>query len=337
MASEIVVQLTPYPASFIVEHAKRKRFAAGYIIGTRTAEEIVITDFIPLTHKDTEVPNTRAYREELHRRRAAKRRFTKQDPIGWYTAGQADEQLSPEDYQRWCNAPSIIFQNRNCLHLHCEMPYDEAAVPEILWTASIISEDPEDHTLKYSNHKVVVAPLNSLSSDVMINHITSIALYNGGHPYPRSKLLNIDEVAYLASLDNKTSTDAVNDEQRKLQKAVTAAEQIVTGGSGGSREAQEMIAAVESFRAIREEALQRQRDQTGRVDFNSQQFKDALTIKCAATILRKELTTIEMLSTMYAEDKERRPNGEGGEEGAAKDSQQQQQQQQQQAAAPQKQ
>ncbi|KPI90037.1 hypothetical protein ABL78_0897 [Leptomonas seymouri] len=322
MASEVVVQLTPYPASFIVEHAKRKRFAAGYIIGTRTAEEIVITDFIPLTHKDTEVPNTKAYREELHRRRAAKRRFTKQDPIGWYTAGQADEQLSPEDYQRWCNAPSVIFQNRNCLHLHCEMPYDDAAEPEIVWTASIISEDPEDHTLKYSNHKVILAPLNSLASDVMINHIASLTLYNGGHPYPRSKLLNIDEVAYVASLDNKTSTDAVNAEQKKLQRAVNAAEQIVTGGSGGSKEAQEMVTAVESFRKIREEALQRQRDQTGRVDFNSQQFKDALMIKCAATVLRKELAAIEMLSTVYGEDKERRANAEGGEEGAAKDPQQ---------------
>lgn len=323
MSSEIVVQLTPYPAAFIIEHAKRKSFAAGYIIGTRTAEEIVITDFIPLTHRDTEMPNQKQYREDLHRRRAAKRRFTKQDTIGWYTACQEGEQLSSADYQRWCNAPSVIFQNRNCLHLHCEMPHSDVATPEMVWSASIISEDPTDHTLKYSNHKVVLAPLNSVASDVMMNHVMSLALYNGGHAYPRSKLLNIDEVAYVASLDNKTSTDAVNEEQKRLQRAVTAAEQIVTGGSGGSKEAQEMMAAVENFREIREEALQRQRDQTGRVDFNSQQFKDALMIKCAATILRKEVAMIEMLSTVYGEDKERRPNAEGGEEGAAKDQQQQ--------------
>jgi hypothetical protein len=323
MASEFVVQLTPYPASFIVEHAKRKNFAAGFLIGTRTAEEIVITDFIPLTHKDTEVPTTKAYRDELHRRRAVKRRFTKQDTIGWYTACQEGELLSGDDYQRWCNAPSIIFHGRSSLHLHCEMPHSDAAAPEIAWSASIISEDPEDHTLKYSSHRVVLSPLNSLASDVMINHIMSLALYNGGHPYPRSKLLNIDEVAYVASLDNKTSTDAVNEEQKKLQKAVHTAEQIVTGGSGGSKDAQEMMTAVEEFRAIREEALQRQRDQTGRVDFNSQQFKDALMIKCAATILRKELTMIEMLSTVYGEEKDRRTNAEGGEEGAAKEQQQQ--------------
>lgn len=335
MPSDVVVQLTPYPAAFIIEHAKRKAFGAGYIIGTRTAEEIIITDFIPLTHKDTDMPNSKQYREELHKRHAIKRRFTKLSTIGWYTACQENEQLSGEDYQRWCNAPSVIFQNRNCLHLHCEMPHDNAAAPEVAWSASIISEDPSDHTIKYTSHKVVLAPLNSVASDVTIGHITSLALYNGGHAYPRSKLLNIDEVAYVASLDNKTSTDAVNEEQKRLQKAVTVAEQIVTGGSGNSKEAQEMMSAVESFREIREEALQRQRDQTGRVDFNSQQFKDALMIKCAATILRKELATIEMLSTVYGEEKERRANAEGGEEGAVKD--QQQQPQQQQAAGQQKQ
>ncbi|KAL7696382.1 hypothetical protein N2W54_004857 [Lotmaria passim] len=332
MASE-VVKLTPYPASFIIEHAKRRGFAAGYVIGTRTTEEIVVTDFIPLTHKDTEVPSTKSYREELLRRRAAKRRFTKHEVIGWYSAGRVDDQPTAEDYQRCCNAPSVIFQNRSCLHLHCEMPCDNAASPNITWTATTISENPEDHTFKCVDHKVVLAPLNSLASDVTINHIVSLALYNGGHAYPRSKLLNVDEVAYVASLDNKTSTDAVNEEQKKLQQAVSTAEQIVTGGSGGSREAHEMMTAVENFRAIREEALQRQRDQTGRVDFNSQQFKDALMIKCAATVLRKELITIEQLSTVYGEDKERRANTEGGEDGVAKEKDQPSQQ----AAAKQKQ
>lgn len=322
MSADVVVQLTPYPASFIVEHAKRRGFAAGYIIGTRTEEEIIITDFIPLTHADTDMPSTKAYRDMVQRLSAAKRRLTKQGPIGWYSAGRPGT-LSEGDYQRLCNAPVSIFHRRSCLHLHCEMPDPAAAAPHITWTASIISEDPEDHKLKYSEHKVILAPLSSVASDVMMNHITTQVLYNGGHAYARSKLLNIDEVAYIAGLENRSSTDAVNEEQRKLQGAVAEAEKVVSGGSGGSKEAQERMMAIENFRAIREEALQRQREQSGRVDFNSEQFKDALMIKCAATLLRKEVATIEMLSTVYGEEKERKPNNEGGEEGAAKEQQQQ--------------
>lgn len=322
MSSEVAIHLTPYPAAFIVEHAKRKKYAAGYILGTVRAEEIVITDFIPHTHKDTEVPNTKAHRAELTRRRAAKRRYTTQDLIGWYSAGQPGEDLSQEDYQLWCNAPSVIFQGRHCLHLHCEMPHENAAAPEVTWTASVVFEDPSDRTLKHIGHKVILAAMNSLASDVMLSHITSLVLYNGGHSYPRSKLLNLDEVAYVAAIDHKSSTDAVDEEQRRLEKAVAAAQEVVTGGSG-AKEAHEMMTAVENFRAIRDEALQRQRDQTGRMDFNSQQFKDALMIKCALTIIRKEIDQIEMLSTVYGDDTARR-NADG--EDKDKDKRQQQQQ-----------
>ncbi|KAK7194560.1 hypothetical protein NESM_000373700 [Novymonas esmeraldas] len=328
MASEVAIQLTPYPAAFIVEHAKRKKYAAGYILGTVRAEEIVITDFIPHTHKDTEVPNTKAHRAELNRRRAAKRRYTTQDLIGWYSAGQPGADLSEEDYQLWCNAPSVIFHGRHCLHLHCEMPHEDVAEPRVSWTASVVFEDAADHTLKHISHKVTLAPIGNLASDVMLSHITSLALYNGGRPFARSKLLNLDEVAYVASIDHKSSTEAVDEEQRRLERAVAAAQEAVAGRSGGSKEAEELKSAIDNFRAIRDEALQRQRDQTGRMDFNSQQFKDALMMKCVATILRKELDQIEHLSTVYGDDAARR-NAAGGEGNEKQQDQQQQQQQQQ--------
>lgn len=304
-----VVQLTPYPAAFILEHAKRKHFAAGLVIGSRTSDEIIVTDFIPISHNDTEMVNSKAYRTEILRRRNVKRRFTNHEVIGWYSAGQASEDITPDAYALWCDAPAVLFLGRNALHLHCELPDLKSTKLEVAWTACVVFEDKADRTLKRIDHKVVVAPANSVSSDVMLTCVASQVLYNGGRPYERSKLLNLDEVAYIAGVDNRSSTDAVNTVYDKMQKTVAE----VNGLLAAAREGNEKVKGVEiaeevgRLRTIREDALQRQRHQMARLDFNTQQIKDALLLKCTATVLLKGISQVSMLSTTYAEEGANRP------------------------------
>ncbi|EPY25179.1 hypothetical protein STCU_00550 [Strigomonas culicis] len=294
--SETEVYLTAYVSAAIVEHGKRRGAAAGYLLGTRTAKEIIITEYVPLTQNGDMAVSSKKYTSERTERLHAKQEFQKAALLGWYSASApTSDKVTAEEYSRWCEEASLSFAHkvaRYAVHLHCELPSARALA--VRWTATVTSNlrvDERQCVCQVVQTLPVVVPYASRHSatEVVLGHVASQLLYRGGYAQPRSGLTNLDAVAFDAARSggNSGPSEALLAVQEKLRETLQ--------GPAGASDAR-IQQAVAQIRAARKEEQERQLVSD---DYNTQKLKEALMIKYMSALLAKEIVQIEMLASQY--------------------------------------
>ncbi|CCW70961.1 unnamed protein product [Phytomonas sp. Hart1] len=309
------VDVSPYVAAAIVEHAKRRGVASGYLLGVRNVDNIHVGDFIPMTNAPPYADvSSKIYTAELDRRVRAKQAFVGARLIGWYAAGSRPRETGEEQMRLWCEAPAAAFARRvprQALYLHCALPSvdgaDETGSPNsnentkpgsglsLRWSAHItrnqLVPDEQDkarlHTvcLRVLPLRVRLTSQGHAASDVVLGHLQGL-LSGGDSTPPKPALLNLDHV--------RGGGEGLRAVQGKLEEAIRVAH--TAAGTPASRR---LLDQLDRIHAIKNEDLETHHHASAREDVNTQRFKDALMIKCMVMLLRKEISQIASLAHQY--------------------------------------
>ncbi|KAF5224621.1 Eukaryotic translation initiation factor 3 subunit F [Trypanosoma cruzi] len=319
--------LPPFVAAAIVEHAKRRRNSAGYLVGSRSGNQITVTDYIPCTHESTSDVRTRAYAEELKERVSLKKCYTPSITlVGWYAAA-TPEPGKERAFDLWCQAPGASFSkirsHNQAVMLLGRMP--TAADLSIRWEAYITSNMNDGDSLQCERMQqlTVCVEAETPSMNVLLAEMISKTLYNGSMPYPTNRITNLDRVAVEAESreaefgrkDNSRNDAeprpveaALLNVQNKLHQAISHARAILVSGNKNKSERQnESAAVVENYEAILAEKSQ----QSSRDDFITESYKDALMIKYTAALLRRHVMEIERHGRQELKEKTQHGHGHG--------------------------
>lgn len=302
--------LPPFVACAIVEHAKRCCNCAGYLAGSVSGDHITVTDYIPFTHESTSEVTTKAYKDELNERISVKKYYSSNITlIGWYAAGVPEEN-DEANFNVWCRAPSAMFlrdsKKTKAVMLLARMP--SATNLSVRWEAHTMINTTEgrDSYRTLTQELAVSIEADTPSMNVLLSDIVSKAVYAGGRPCPMSRVTNLDCVALCAGGQKEADggrrengqkeaearpleTELLN-VQNKLHQAIAQARAVLASGSNSNTEAQrESAVIVKNYEAILEEKNQ----QSGRDDFITENYKDALMTKYTAALLRRHVMDIE--------------------------------------------
>lgn len=282
------VCIAPYVAAMIIEHAKRRVIAAGYLVGQRTTDAIRVTNFFPCTHDHESDVNERSFSAKVSQRKDVLASFSDHFMIGWYSAcctkNAAGEENS--DYVSWCKAPAALFagtknSSRHALHVHCEMPLleEEGARPAIDWKATLFQikrvSTPEGqavvaHPITQSL-KVQINAGGHEATNVVLGHVRNSVLFGNEKPHPTPMLMNLDSILLQQQQSsNKSHHDEVIELRKRLEELI----------SGGKHEA--LVEGIRQFRPSLDD-----------------RFKDALMVKCLALLLKRSVAQIDLLSSQY--------------------------------------
>ncbi|RNF06181.1 putative glycerol kinase, glycosomal [Trypanosoma rangeli] len=312
------VVLPPFVAAAIVEHAKRRRSSAGYLVGSRSGNQISITDYIPCTHESTDDVRTRTYLEELKERVSLKKSYTPSITlVGWYAAATPEPE-NEREFELWCQAPGARFTKNQAVMLVVRMP--SATDISIRWEAYITNNLRKGDTAQCERRQQLAVSMEAEtpSMNVMLSEIISKTLCGGGVPYPTDRITNLDHVAADAAAregelgrkdGNRKDAEARQVEsallkvQEKLNQAISHARAILASGHKPSSES---AAIVENYETI----LAEKKEQSSRDNFITESYKDALMIKYTAALLRRHLTEIERHGRQDMKDKTH--HGQGG-------------------------
>ncbi|CAD2217342.1 hypothetical protein AGDE_08309 [Angomonas deanei] len=272
--------ISPNVASAILEHAKRKRQVTGYILGTRANNKYVIKDCFPLTQ--TGASRTEDIKRFI-RNKKLKEAFVKGDVLGWYSAGWADphdgEDSAEVHFKKFCETPSHVYMEKNnatarsALHLHCALP--ESGRLNVQWTAHVTTnrrENDKYESIPVAEVGVGVIVEDKTATNVVMQHIREQLQYNGQPPAPQEPLVNLDEV----SLRSREELLAV---ERQLHQLLSQ----VDSGDADTK------SAIETLHRAREEQTERQLTTD---DALTRRLKEALMMKCMATLLQEHVARI---------------------------------------------
>lgn len=317
-----VVRVTPYLAAAIIEHAKRRGVAAGFLGGYSNKNGVVINDFLPMTHSGPlSQVSTQAYFDALQRRREAKKTLSHEfRVIGWYSAGSPPENYSKESFHKWCRLPGTRLSTTTAaFHVHAELPSSGAAALAITWSVERRLGDaytPCPLLIDTEEHNVAV--------NAVLHHVVSQVLYGGASATPQAPLLNADRVAYAAlhtGKDAGAGKAALNALQEQVQAALREARETLARGGGKDAKAAALCQHAETVRSIKSNSD----DGAVREDFGTQKFKDALMIKCLSAIIVKDALLIQDLVRQYNSDTAQGHGGGGQQRGGGNRQRQQQQ------------
>ncbi|KEG13276.1 putative glycerol kinase, glycosomal [Trypanosoma grayi] len=319
--------LPPFVAAAIVEHAKRRRNSAGYLVGSRSPHQITVTDYIPCTHESTADVRSRAYTEELTERVAVKKYYTPNITlVGWYAAGAPEADME-RAFDVWCQAPGASFSrirvHNQAVMLLCRMP--TAKDIAVRWEAHITRNynDGETFHCERVSQLAVTVEAETQAMNVLLAEIMHKALYDGGMPNATSRVTNLDRVALEAECkevditkkDSRKETEtqpveaALVNVQSKLHQAISHARAIIASGNkNNSEKRDESALVVKSYETI----LAEKNQQSSRDDFITEGYKDALMMKYTAALLRKHVMEIERHSRYEAKEKTHHGPSQGG-------------------------
>ncbi|RNF24908.1 putative glycerol kinase, glycosomal [Trypanosoma conorhini] len=312
--------LPPFVAAAIVEHAKRRHNSAGYLVGSRSGNQITVTDYIPCTHESTNDVRTRAYLEELKERVALKKCYTPSITlVGWYAAATPEPEKERE-FELWCQAPGARFTKNQAVMLLVRMP--TAADVSIRWEAYITSNlrKGDAAQCERTQQLAVAMEAETQSMNVLLSEMVSKALCGGAVPYPTDRITNLDYVAADAAAregdfgrkdgirkdaESRPVEAALLAVQNKLHQAISHARAILASGHKHSSEG---AAIAENYETI----LAEKKEQSSRDDFITESYKDALMMKYTAALLRRHVTEIERHGRQDIKEKMYYGHGQSG-------------------------
>lgn len=323
MSKQEAVHLSPYVASGIIEHVKRRRRAAGFLLGHYTDNSMYIVDFLPLTHTDALPVVSDMYVAENRNRLRIKRIFCQDRVLGWYSAGNAystevkgSTENAEDIFKSWCLAPGYRFAFKAghvSLHLHCETPTPNDQKPQIVWSAEQVrleidrSEDKSETTKTFTCKKektmlVIVHGDKNDASNAVMHHIHKSLTDDKAE---RINVLNLDEFSYEANTLDKPMKEKLIETQTSMKSAINKAKQLAASSSSSSATDRANAEAVENqlkrIEKIKNELEQQQQNPAAREDFISQRLKDALMTKAVAVLLKKQIGQIVDLASDYTD------------------------------------
>lgn len=317
------LSLAPHVAAAIVEHAKRRVVASGYLIGQKTVDSIQITDYFPYTSTDKPNPIHVAERYEIIRS------FTSSSIIGWYSAccSKNPDGSINEKTVLWSKSPATIFigekdsgdVGRNAIHLHCELPHLANEIPNsrpaISWDASFTlikrgGADDATNVMKLKELKVLICAHGHEATNVVLNHVRNQVLFGGESPAPTPLLLNLDTVAFQNSGRPQAASDALLALNKQLKELIKGNIAPVPSSSSTPADVDSIVEEIRLL--VNGESGQKQ---SSRDDALTHGLKDALMIKCLSTLLKKNLSQIDYLSSQYPD-----PNNNSSRVGGAANS-----------------
>lgn len=293
-----VVTLEPHVAAAIIEHAKRRLVASGYLLGQKTADSLQVMDFMPYT-----VPDKVSAKDVTARLRIM-RPFTSHTIIGWYSAccTRNADGTDNDSYQVWVKSPGGTFATdsgagKNAIHLHCEMPHREGGANtklSISWSANLTlikrlvgAEVSQVAVINVKPLQVSISANGHKASNVVLAHVRNAVLFNGEKPHDVASLMYLDDIAFQQTSRHQNAGEALLTVQKQLKDLVA---------QQGKNE--EVRTLVNEIRQLMDSASSTT-EANGKDDVVTQRLKDALMIKCLSSLLRKSVSQIDLLSSQY--------------------------------------
>lgn len=310
------ITLTPHVAASIIEHGKRRIVATGYLLGQKTIDSIEVTDLIPATVSE------RFSVKDVNARQDTIRPFTSSTVIGWYSvcSTKNPDGTENEAFRSWTNSPGTIFVSeketesaRTAIHLHCELPNCESTTnerPKISWEGSLALVRRNQSQLAVAmikSLKVSISANGHEATNVVLSHVRNLAFFNGEKPYPSPALLNMDSIAFQHTSKRQSAAEALLNAHKQLKELVDG--KIAPASSSGAHaDAREVEGLVKEIRQLMDSETAHS---TSREDVVTHRLKDALMIKCLASLLKKNVTQIDVLSSQYPDANNNNNNNAG--------------------------
>lgn len=299
------ITLTPHVAAAIIEHGKRRIVASGYVVGQKNIDGIEVSDFIPATIAE------KASFKDVSARHETLRPFNSSSIIGWYSVCSTKNPDGTENemFRNWTNAPGSIFvseketdSSRTAIHLHCELPNCDSTTkerPVIAWEGAIALVKRNQNQLavaKIKPLKVSISANGHEATNVVLSHVRNLAFFNGEKPYPSPSLLNMDAIAFQHTSKRQSSAEALLNAHKQLKELVDGKIAPASSSGAPAADAKEVENLVKEIRQLMDSETAHA---TSREDVVTHRLKDALMIKCLATLLKKNVTQIDVLSSHY--------------------------------------
>eukprot|EP00796_Vickermania_ingenoplastis_P009311 gene9311-6550_t len=313
------VTLAPHVAASILEHAKRRVVASGLLLGQKTVDTILVNNFFPYVAE-------KVSHKEVSQRLETMRPFTSDSIIGWYSAlttRNPDGTENP-DYVLWSKTPGSFLvgeksdsNGRNAIHVHCEIPRVDGSStttdrPCISWEANFTlvrrapvtdsSRDAPVEVMSLNKLKVSISANGHDATNVVLAHIRNQVLFKGEKPYPTPTLMNLDALAFQHTSKRQSAAESLLAAQKQLKELVDSHK------NSSDARGKEIQSLVQEIRQLMDPDMAGSNangivgtgaSAANKDDVVTHRLKDALMIKCLATLLKKSVTQIDVLSSQY--------------------------------------